>query len=94
MLLPEAEIEPTKWDLYATELYHNTDHDDNDDDDDDDDDDNNDGNDENDEDDDEMVRNATRKAKKLQMGKSHSPAKEAFYRAAWEMLLAKSKNFA
>ena len=43
---------------------------------------------------DKMVRNATRKAKKLQMGKSHSSPKEAFYKAAQEMLLAKSKNFA
>ena len=47
-----------------------------------------------DDDDDEMVRNATRKAKKLQMGKSHSTPKEAFYNAAREMLLAKSKKFA
>ena len=43
---------------------------------------------------DRMVRNATRKAKKLQMGKSHSSPKEAFYNAAREMLLARSKNFA
>ena len=41
-----------------------------------------------------MVRNATGKAKKLQMGKSHSSPKEAFYKAARKMLLAKSKNFA
>ena len=50
--------------------------------------------DDDDNDDDRMVGNATRKAKKLQMGKSHSTPKEAFYNAAREMLLAKSKKFA
>ena len=95
--MPGAEIEPTKWDLYATELFQNygadnVDHDDRDDCDDHDDHDDHD--DDGDDDDDEMVRNAPRKAKKLQMGKCHSTPKEAFYTAAREMLFARSKNFA
>ena len=81
--MPGAEIEPpTKWDLYATELYQNYGDDDEDDEDDDGDEDNDDNDDddgENDNDDDEMVRNATRKeSKEVADGKISFSAKRVF----------------
>ena len=102
MLMPGAEIEPpTKWDLYATELYQNyvDDDDDGEDDEDDDGDEDNDDDDdddgENDNDDDEMVRNATRKeSKEVADGKISFSAKRVFLQLGAEILLAKSKKFA
>ena len=79
--MPGAEIEPpTKWDLYATELYQNYGDDDEDDEDDDGDEDNDDDDGENDNDDDEMVRNATRKeSKEVADGKISFSAKRVFF---------------